>query len=39
MNDLSSREGLVINAVPAAEAGAPESTRDPPTQNLSSEQL
>jgi hypothetical protein len=30
---------LVINAVPAAEAGAPESTRDPPTQNLSSEQL
>jgi len=30
---------LVINAVPAAEAGAPESTRDPPTQNLSSEHL
>ena len=39
MNDLSSREGLVINAVPAAEDGAPESTRNPPTQNLSGEQL
>jgi hypothetical protein len=39
MNDLSSREGLVINAVPAAEAGEPESTRNPPSQNLSSEQL
>ena len=39
MNDLSSREGLVINAVPAAEAGEPESTRNPPTQNLSGEQL
>jgi hypothetical protein len=39
MNDLSSREGLVINAVPAAEAGEPESTRNRPTQNLSSEQL
>jgi len=39
MNDLSSREGLVINAVPAAEDGAPESTRNPPAQKLSSEQL
>jgi hypothetical protein len=39
MNDLSSREGLVMNAVPAAEAGEPESTRNPPSQNLSSEQL
>ena len=38
MNDPSSREGLLINAVPA-EAGEPESTCDPPAQNLSSEQL
>ena len=44
MNDLSNKEGLAINAVPAAEAGETgfqESTRKTPVgqQNLSNEQL